>query len=245
MANPTGSRSGRVSARFSAKRIEQVLSREGKSRLRPAVELLRQARRYADDLKRSQWDFAVEMSSLRDAGLTAGDLRWLTCNGYVEHAREISRPGDERREFRPGSNLRFTSRSCFVLTKTGAEFAEFVSSDGQRLNRPKNSHTRACSNGQPSTPLPKWNVEHRELQVNEVVVKRFRVPAPNQELILSSFQEEGWPDRIDDPLPPAADIDPKRRLHSAINSLNRNQKTSLVRFHGDGNGSGVYWELIS
>jgi hypothetical protein len=34
------------------------------------------------------------------------------------------------------------------------------------------------------------------------VVKEFKLPAPNQETILTAFQEEGWPPRIDDPLPP-------------------------------------------
>jgi hypothetical protein len=245
MAKRSGSPSGRVSVPFSVKRFERVLDHQGQARLRPAVEMLRQARRYADDLKRGVWDFAVELDSLCAAGMTTSDVRWLTCHGYVEHALEISPAGDECRKFSPGGNLRFMKQSCFVLTKTGAKFADFVGGNGQPHNIASGPHWRTNGNGQSASPLPAWNAEHRELQVGELVVKRFRVPAPNQELILTSFQEEGWPDHIDDPLPPAADIDPKRRLHSAINSLNRNQKTPLIRFHGDGNGNGVYWELIS
>ena len=51
--------------------------------------------------------------------------------------------------------------------------------------------------------------------------------------------------RIDDPLSPKLDQDPKRRLHDTINSLNRNQKRPLVRFLGDGSGQCVRWEFIS
>jgi hypothetical protein len=93
------------------------------------------------------------------------------------------------------------------------------------------------------TPL--WNPQLRELSVDDILVKRFLVPAENQELVLMAFQEEAWPPRIDDPLPPAAEIEPKRRLHSTIQCLNRNQKTHLLQFHGDGNGSGVRWELLA
>ena len=36
-------------------------------------------------------------------------------------------------------------------------------------------------------------------------VKQYRVPSPNQEAVLTVFQEEGWPPRIDDPLSPVPD----------------------------------------
>jgi hypothetical protein len=58
-----------------------------------------------------------------------------------------------------------------------------------------------------------------------------------------AFEEEHWPPRIDDPLPKNPELLPKRRLHDAIKSLNRNQKRSLIRFMGDGTGEGVRWEL--
>jgi hypothetical protein len=76
------------------------------------------------------------------------------------------------------------------------------------------------------------------------VVKQFKSPAMNQETILTAFEEENWPPRIDDPLPPEPDLDPKRRLHATINSLNGRQKNPLIRFVGDGTGEGVRWELV-
>ena len=89
--------------------------------------------------------------------------------------------------------------------------------------------------------VPSWDRDRPELRWGNTVVKRFKVPAPNQELILAAFQEDGWPVRIDDPLPPHPELDPKRRLHDTINSLNRSQKLPLIRFLGDGSGQGVRW----
>lgn len=95
----------------------------------------------------------------------------------------------------------------------------------------------------PLTMSPTWDRDRQQLRVGKVIVKEFKVPASNQEAILAAFQEENWPPRIDDPLSPAPDQDPKRRLHDTINSLNRNQKQALVRFLGDGSGQGVRWEF--
>ena len=51
--------------------------------------------------------------------------------------------------------------------------------------------------------------------------------------------------KIDDPLPRNPQIDPQRRLHDTINSLNRNQRHQLLHFGADGLGRGVRWELIT
>ncbi len=95
------------------------------------------------------------------------------------------------------------------------------------------------------TPLkPVWDPAHRELRYNGLIVKRYRVPAANQAAILDAFQEDGWPEFIDDPISPERGIDPKDRLKVTIKSLNRNQVHHLIRFHGNGNGLQVYWEAV-
>jgi len=76
-----------------------------------------------------------------------------------------------------------------------------------------------------------------------LVIKRFRVPAQIQQLILSAFEEEAWPEHIDDPLPGSGDINSRTRLHDAIHRLNGHQTNRLLRFKGNGNGTGVRWEL--
>ena len=89
---------------------------------------------------------------------------------------------------------------------------------------------------------PRWDGLRRELLVDGQVVKRFRVPAPNQIAILAAFEEEGWPPRVFDPLPPQEEQDPKRRLHESIKALNGHHRVRLIRFAGDGTGEGVLWE---
>ena len=103
-----------------------------------------------------------------------------------------------------------------------------VDDNGKQLNR---SH------------VPKWDSSRHELRLGHALVKVFKLPSRNQEAILLAFEEESWPPRIDDPLSPQGDIDPKRRLHDTIKSLNRHQKNYLVRFIGDGTGEGIRWEL--
>ena len=59
-----------------------------------------------------------------------------------------------------------------------------------------------------------------------------------------AFEEEEWPPRVDDPLPPQRDLEPKRRLHDTLRSLNRHQQNTLIRFKGDGTGEGIRWTLV-
>jgi len=77
------------------------------------------------------------------------------------------------------------------------------------------------------------------------VVKEFRVPAQNQELVLLSFEEMNWPVLLLDPLPPKPNIDSKQRLHDTINRLNRCQTRPLIRFEGDGTGKGIRWRVFA
>jgi hypothetical protein len=212
-------------------------------RSREALRLLMEARQYAAEVKRDIWDFAVEIDTLRQAGCTNSEFRWFVCKGYVDHAKETTLAGDEARTFqrqqRPGG-LTFSRRTCFVLTDGGNRFACSVLTE---LSADTPCGLVACTNSVPETPKPRWDRERQELRFGDTVVKQFKVPAANQERILAAFEEEGWPVRIDDPLPPNSDQDSKRRLHDTINSLNRNQKSNLIRFVGDGSGQGVRWEM--
>jgi hypothetical protein len=209
--------------------------------------MLLQAHQYAHDVGRSDWDFAIEIERLVEAGLSDSDLRWLVCKGYIEHGSETTHYGEEGRSFRVFTTLKFQAASCFALTEEGVSVArhwtEFkpIKSDAAPVSSKPSS--KLCTAELDFAPC--WDAASRELRVGASVVKRFRVPAPNQEVVLAAFEEEEWPGRIDDPLPPVAEIEPKRRLHSTIQCLNRNQRTHLVHFHGDGNGQGVRWELLT
>jgi hypothetical protein len=86
---------------------------------------------------------------------------------------------------------------------------------------------------------PRWDSTARKLWLGPCLVKEFLRPSVCQVLILEAFEEQDWPESIDDPLPITHDIDPKRRLHDAIKRLNRNQHCPTLSFHGNGNGEGI------
>ncbi len=92
---------------------------------------------------------------------------------------------------------------------------------------------------------PIWDTQSRELRLGAHVVKQFKWPAITQEAVLQAFSEEGWPTRIDDPLPPSPNICPKRRLHDTIKCLNRRRVNKFIKFRGDGTGEGVLLEIVA
>jgi hypothetical protein len=210
------------------------------ARIRTALGLLRDALEGAVDLRKDVWEFAVSLRELREGGVTTTDLRWLVGMGYVRHALEGTKVNEIGRSFRPARNAAFGGRVCFVLTPEGVRFAE--------------DRTRLAANGflparndrtnlSPSSSRPRWDAMLRCLSYEGQVVKHFRHPALNQETILMALEEENWPPRIDDPLPPSGTLEPRMRLHDAIKALNRHQKHSLLSFRGDGTGCGVVWSV--
>jgi hypothetical protein len=227
-------------------------------RLRAALSVLLDAHLYAQDLRLDSWDFAVELSTLRPLGLTNSDFRWLAGKGLVECGRELTLARDERRSFRQCTHLKLKKRTCLVLTCAGVVAAggeapvevrreqatAVVDSTDRSAHRPI-SLPEFIAASSISEPKPTWDRDRQQLRLGKMIVKQFKVPAANQETVLAAFQEEDWPVRIDDPLSPKPDQDPKRRLHDTINSLNRNQSRRLIRFLGDGSGQGVRWEFVS
>jgi hypothetical protein len=101
--------------------------------------------------------------------------------------------------------------------------------------------------GETATPIdvkPIWDKSTGKIRLGGCTIKRVHKPnlATNISRILDAFQEEGWPPQIIDPLPEIKELKqtPKQRLHEAVKSLNH--KLTLVRFHTDGTGEGVFWE---
>ncbi len=211
-------------------------------KMRTALKLLWEGRSYAQNTDQDPWEFAVEIKTFTQLALTPNDLRWLVYNGLAEHGREITEAAQARRTFRPECNLRFSDRTCFILTERGAALAE-------RILRQAEEEQRQETPIPPAEPpekkiIPHWDAVRHELRVGGLLVKQFKLPSPNQETILSAFEEEGWPPQIDDPLPPHPDQDPKRRLQDALKGLNRAQKNPLIRFMGDGTGQGILWKYV-
>jgi hypothetical protein len=185
------------------------------------------------DLETNAWEFAVEIGLLNAAGLTNTQLRWLLYQGYVLQGVELTPTGARRRTFQQIANLRLTNTSSFVLTEAGAAYAlegAWQNGDGVAAERRQR---------------PVWDETRRELRVGKVVVKRFKQPAANQQLVLRVLEEEDWPSRIDDPLPPEQEQNSMRRLNKTISNLNRGQQAMIkVHFGGGGDGQSILWRVI-
>lgn len=225
--------------------------------LRAGLALLWRAYVCAQDTGVNVWEFALRTRWLYEAGMTASDLRWMVAKGFVEHGEETSGYDEPHRSFRRINGYFFNNQTCLILTPIGAALAEHVFRETARspqailavpaavaetavlANAPQAYKTNTAA---AIALKPRWDTTRRELSFAGLIVKRFRVPARNQETILSVFEEEGWAEHIHDPLPVIHEIDAPTRLHDAINRLNRCQINPLLRFHGDGTGTGVFWE---
>ena len=216
---------------------------EVRPHLSEALALLLQAHDYAQELNQDVWEMAVEINVLRETRLTNSDLRWLIGMGYVDHAVETTGPTDRVRQFRRTMLVSVNEATCVILTTSGVATARELCGPDPIivLENPGAGCRLAAADAMPTQP--KWDDQRRQLRVGSEVVKEFKLPSPNQETVLMAFEEEGWPPRIDDPLPPLPQLDPRRRLHDTIKALNRKQRHLLVRFMGDGSGEGIRWEF--
>lgn len=217
-------------------------------RLHAGFRELLKAIEYAVERNVSPWQFAVEIGCLRGLEFSNNDLRWLVAAGFLTHGIETTSAVDASRSFQSPEVLEFSDKSCFVLTQDGLAVSGAIWAHEVHLPAAgifeSQVGTRPLVIDHQAKPLrPHWDCDRQELLVGSIVVKRFRVPAVSQEAILAAFEEDAWPARIDDPLPPRADQPPKRRLQETIKSLNRNQKYPLIRFQGDGTAQGVLWEF--
>ena len=212
------------------------LEKSGKSVLDSFVRLYR-AHQFAMECNRSPWQFAIEIQQLQRTGITSEEVRWLIGKNLVDHAEEISAPGDKQRTFQSPGGFTLTDRTCLILTEFGVHAAQLTIESIQSQPVPP-------SDPYVDTLKPRWDTVRHELRLGNVLVKKFKWRAANQEAILNAFEEDGWPAHIDDPLTQTAQVNPKRRLSDAIKCLNRKQQNALIRFCGDGTGEGVLWELV-
>jgi hypothetical protein len=205
-----------------------------------ALNLLEEAHDGACDLELDAWQFAVESHQLYLAGLNNTDLRWLIGSSCVEHRWEEHQAQREARSFLPARGLRITPRSCFILAAHGTELLRQWREEAKQTTA-KGQLTAADT----VLPVrPHWDALLRQLSWNGTLIKRFRVPAENQETVLAVLEEQHWPVRIDDPLPGALGIDPKARLRETVKSLNRRQMHRLLEFCSDGTGRGLQWRFL-
>jgi hypothetical protein len=214
-----------------------LLMAESTPTVRLALALLHRAHEMALWHRASTWQYATEIRTLRALGLAEIDLRSLISHRLVEQRVETTGLTSRRRTFRRVKNLALFARGCFVLTKRGMRLASQSQAFGQGVIERRRTPS-TCAH----MAAPEWDFTMRILSVGSNVVKVFRRAAPNQELILTAFQEQEWAVRIDDPLPRRPGVDARIRLHDTIKNLNRGHLHPSLRFRGDGSGRGICWE---
>jgi hypothetical protein len=106
---------------------------------------------------------------------------------------------------------------------------------------PKTGQSRAPSRR--GRAIPRY--ERRKLSLGAVLVKILPRQAKNEHIICQAFQKQGWPERIDNPLPRVDGIGSrKRRRRDAIARLNQRQIERLIRFRAVDDGGGILWERV-
>lgn len=224
-------------------------------RLSRGLNLLLVASRYMESSECEKSQLAIRREELSAVGLEAIDCRWMRIRGLVDHFNETTFPGDAKRSFRNGDAI-IGDHSCFLLTPKGADFVvDFLDESQWEISSTAKEEARgyevpvdwgtnnsAAQTTSQSNQQPRWDIHRQELWFDGRLIKRYRIPSPNQVAILCAFEEETWPSRIDDPLPQHCDIDPRRRLNDTIRNLNRSRINPLIRFSGDGSGQGILWE---
>jgi hypothetical protein len=162
---------------------------------------------------------------LDDLGITEQDVDLLLSNGLVSGS----------------SGEPVVSPSALQVTLKGRRLLRECRHDLQLLD----SSLSGATGNESKVATPTWNRNKRMLLWGSLVIKSFRKTAPNQEILLDSFEEEGWPARIDDPIPPSPGIVPTVRLHDTIKRLNHGMAFHVIRFYGDGTGLGVEWRRLA
>jgi hypothetical protein len=191
---------------------------------------------------------ALDFDTLQQAGL-GNAIRCLMCQGYVCH----SDSGQQQHSAKPGvakKNCQFDAQSRFLITPAGRDFARHLhESLMSELNSDACAPLHSCLGHQqipsPHFGRPSFDVNRRELRVGNASISSFRRSAHNQITVLSAFELEGWPQRIDDPLPWDPNIDHAQRLHITVYRLNCHQHPPVLRFLSDGTGNGIRWEFHS
>jgi hypothetical protein len=180
-----------------------------------------------------RWQFAIELEYLLAHGGTVTTVRQLQCEGLIAAALEVSTGNSAQRQFRQLKNLSLPPKVCLIFLAELRDRAEAALQPG----------SSAINATRLRIDVPHWDRRSRVLRVGDKVAKHLNRPAKSQVIILDAFEEEGWPQSIYDPLPPAAGIATKRRLHNAINRLN-NGLLPVIRFHGNGDGQAICWDLL-
>jgi hypothetical protein len=183
---------------------------------------------YPRDIPADPWDFNLALAwfasfKSTDTALAAHTAKFVS--GRTEFLRQIFKS-----DLKKAITAVRLKPLCEWLQQTYAAFDEAWYCEALELEF---SHATFPSQ-EPPRSKPRWEKDHRELWYGEILCKKYKRSAPNQEQILDSFQELGWPNRIDDPLPPG-------RLADTIDNMQESLRESPITLERDGTGKGIVW----
>lgn len=187
-------------------------------------------------------EMPVALAHLRRWWMSDEGLLWMLYQRHVEHVVPCSGESDGKG---PGvvATTRFGEKSAFVLVVAGEAFAWQFLTPVFLAALEGSPFEEAEALLRMGSLVPRYDAEERRFTWGRHLLKQFRQPAVNQELIVLTAEELLWPAWFDDPLGRGGVGHPKKRLHDAIQDLNRRQGSYLVHFKGDGSGARVGWEL--
>jgi hypothetical protein len=182
----------------------------------------------------------VPWSHFPDSPEGRESLFWMMYQGHVEQFRQVADAPDDDPVPVSVLTLCHSETSAFALTEAGAAFAvDFV--EGALVPSDDETFEAAWNSLLLRRLIPHYRSDKRLFLWGQQVLKHFRQPARNQELLLCTAEELCWPYWFDDPLPRRGNCNPKVRLHDTIKDLNRRQEPYLIHFMGDGTGTRIGW----
>jgi len=184
---------------------------------------------------------AVPLSRFRDMGVPDRVLIWMLYQAHVEHFQQDASNHHGSPERGAAAGVLFTSTSSFALTELGEAFGAYFL-DNTLVPEREAALQAAWNKLLLGELVPCYDKDNRVFSWGRNVLKCFRQPSVNQELVLRAAEELGWAVWFDDPLPGQRGKSAKVRLHDTIKDLNRRQVPHLIHFKGDGTGTRVGWE---
>lgn len=113
--------------------------------------------------------------------------------------------------------------------------------NGQSTRRRRSPIPPSAANPYP----PRYDENLRALFSGDLLEKRFVHPANDQELIVKTFQDDGWCPVIDDPLPTQPGRNAVQHLRNTVANLNRVLLAEKVRFFTHNRGAAIRWEPVN
>jgi len=214
------------------------------------------------EVERYCWELA-RMPDGHEMGALATQLRSYFERGFflrlwgsflLEKASDMRlRPADERRL---ATALTYSEKASAALKDAAKDLVKTVPVAGEQTPTTAEKHAGEGTTHGEVTPVvrgaaapkdkkekPHWDAGSLKLWYKGRLIKKFHTPAETQTVVLAAFEEEGWPDLIDDPLPPKANLRPKRRVRQTVIALNDSHKTKrqMMYFTSERFGEAIGW----